>query len=94
MALARAHARISGRVQGVYYRGNTKKQADLRGLTGFTRNLPDGRVEAVFEGDEDTVKDMLRWCRKGPEMAYVEKVDVEWEKPASGRKHKSFEITY
>jgi acylphosphatase len=92
MALTRAHALVTGRVQGVFYRSNTKKQAQLRGLAGYVRNLNDGRVEAVFQGEEDIVKDMLKWCRQGPEYAYVEKVEVDWEKPE--KDCKTFEFRY
>lgn len=92
MASARAHVFVSGRVQGVFYRSNTKRQAQLRGLTGYVRNLPDGRVEAVLEGEEEIVKDMIAWCRKGPEYAHVEKVEVNWEKPK--KEQKTFELRY
>jgi acylphosphatase len=92
MTVARAHVFVSGRVQGVFYRSNTLRQAKSRGLIGFVRNLSDGRVEAVFEGEEDVVKDMLKWCRQGPEYACVEKVDVSWEKPTN--EFKTFELRY
>jgi acylphosphatase len=76
--MARAHALIEGRVQGVFFRSFTKDEARARGLTGWVRNLPDGRVEAVFEGERDTVEDMLNWCHKGPPYAYVHQVEVTW----------------
>lgn len=72
----RVHVFISGRVQGVFFRSNTKDIAEMLGLTGWVRNLPDGRVEAVFEGEEGNVEKMLQWCRKGPEYARVEDVEV------------------
>ncbi len=75
----RAHVFISGRVQGVFFRAHTREQALKRGVTGWVRNLPDGRVEAVFEGEEDDVRSVIEWCRHGPPFARVENVEVEWE---------------
>jgi Acylphosphatases len=81
MARVRAHVWISGRVQGVFFRAHTKELADELGLTGWVRNLPDGRVEAVFEGEEDAVKRAIKWCKRGPPLASVEKVEVRYEQP-------------
>jgi acylphosphatase len=75
----RVHVLIEGRVQGVFFRASTRDEARARGLTGWVRNLPDGRVAAVFEGDQRLVEDMLRWCHKGPSYAYVDHVEVEWQ---------------
>lgn len=77
----RAHVWISGRVQGVFFRAHTKEVAEKLGLTGWVRNLPDGRVEAVFEGEEDAVKEAIEWCKRGPPLARVEKVEVRYEDP-------------
>ena len=77
----RAHVFVSGIVQGVFYRGNTQKTARSLGLTGWVRNLPDGRVEAVFEGPMDKVQKALAWCRIGSPSAYVDRVDVRFETP-------------
>lgn len=74
----RAHAVITGRVQGVGYRWTTYRRAKSLGLTGWVRNRPDGSVEAVFEGAEADVRSMIDWCREGPSSAIVEDVDVEW----------------
>jgi len=71
------HVHISGRVQGVYFRDSTKEQADKLGLTGWVRNLPDGRVEAVFQGNENKIEKMLEWCWEGSPMSRVEGVYVE-----------------
>lgn len=71
------HVIISGRVQGVWFRANTKQKAEQLGLTGWIRNTSDGRVEAVFEGEEKIVKEMIQWCRKGPSLAKVENVEVK-----------------
>ena len=76
---ARVHVLIEGRVQGVFLRASTRDEALARGLTGWARNLPDGRVEALFEGDKRVVENMLTWCHKGPPYAYVDRVEVEWQ---------------
>ncbi|WP_248896518.1 acylphosphatase [Haloplanus halobius] len=78
----RAHVHVSGRVQGVYYRANTRDAARARGVDGWVRNLSDGRVEAVFEGDEDAVEAMVEWCHTGSPAADVRDVDVTYEEPA------------
>ncbi len=75
----RAHIYVSGRVQGVYYRKNARRSALSIGLTGWVRNLPDRRVEAVAEGERDRVEDFLGWCREGPSMAIVRGLEVAWE---------------
>jgi acylphosphatase len=75
----RAHAFISGRVQGVGYRFSTQDAATEFGIKGWVRNLPDGRVEAVFEGTEAQVKQMLDWCHQGPRGAIVKSVEVQSE---------------
>ncbi len=77
--LARAQVLISGRVQGVFYRAHTRDQAWARGLKGWVRNLPDGRVAAVFEGKRAAIEDMINWCRQGPPYAAVEEVLVDWQ---------------
>lgn len=74
---------ISGRVQGVYYRASTEEQARDLGLTGYARNLPDGRVEVVAEGPEDQLQQLRAWCEGGPPDARVEAVEVS-EEPPSG----------
>ncbi len=75
------HVHISGRVQGVGFRDATTRRASKMGLTGWVRNLPDGRVEAVFQGNRDDLQQMLAWCQDGPGLARVEDVDVRWEEP-------------
>lgn len=77
----RAHVLVSGRVQGVGYRAAAADTAKLLKLNGWVRNLRDGRVEAVFEGDSTTVAEMLRWCNTGPPAAIVEQVEVNYEAP-------------
>ena len=92
MKKVRAHVRIKGRVQGVCFRMDTRQAALERSLTGWVRNLPDGSVEAVFEGEEDDVKSILKWCNAGPPLAQVNNVVVEW-KPYRGT-FENFEITF
>ncbi len=75
----RAHVFISGKVQGVFFRATTRDKANELGVKGWVRNLRDGRVEAVFEGDEDAVKKLIEWCHVGPPAARVEKVEVKYE---------------
>ena len=75
----RVHVLIEGRVQGVFFRAATRDEARARGLGGWVRNLADGRVEAVFEGDKAVVENMLAWCRKGPPYAYVDHVEIDWQ---------------
>lgn len=76
---ARAHVYVSGRVQGVFFRSETQDEALRHSLTGWVRNLPDDRVEAVFEGEKENVEKLIEFCRKGPPGARVTKVDVTWE---------------
>jgi acylphosphatase len=77
----RIHAFVSGRVQGVFFRSFVRSQANLKNLTGWVRNLPDGRVEIVAEGDSDRIDDFLELVRAGPTGARVESFDVQSEKP-------------
>ena len=81
MSRKRVHVYVTGRVQGVYYRATTRDEATERGVDGWVRNLDDGRVEAVFEGDPDAVEEMVDFCYEGTEMANVSTVDVTEEEP-------------
>jgi acylphosphatase len=78
-----AHVKISGQVQGVGYRFATQQQARNLGLSGWVRNLSDGRVEAVFEGQREVVEAMMQWCQHGPPAAQVDRVEVDLEPPQS-----------
>ncbi|HHH77727.1 MAG TPA: acylphosphatase [Thermoplasmatales archaeon] len=89
--MKRAHVLISGRVQGVWFRASTRDRAESLHLSGWVRNLVDGRVEAVFEGDDGRVDEMVKWCHEGPPMAVVEDVEVGYGKPQGER---GFEIRY
>ena len=88
----RAHIYVSGRVQGVYYRKNARRSALSFGLTGWARNLPDRRVEAVAEGERNRIEDFLGWCREGPFMAIVRALDVSWE--AATGEFDTFRVVY
>lgn len=79
MKLSRAHVVIVGNVQGVGFRFQTRIKAINLGLKGFVKNLDSGEVEAVFEGEEDKVKEMIEWCKKGPSFAKVDDVKVDFE---------------
>ncbi len=78
----RAHVWVTGRVQGVWFRGSCAEEAARAGVRGWVRNLPDGRVEAVFEGAPAAVDAMVRWCGQGPPGARVFRVNGKDEKPA------------
>lgn len=92
MDIQRLHVYISGRVQGVFYREWTKRSATDLGLCGWVKNLPDRRVEVVFEGPKERLEEMLRRCHDGSNGATVEKVDALWENATS--EFKIFEIIY
>jgi acylphosphatase len=77
----RTHVYVAGMVQGVFFRYETRERARSRGLAGWVRNLPDGRVEAVFEGPEPEVEAMVDWCRAGPRGAEVTDVEALAEDP-------------
>ena len=86
------HVFISGRVQGVFFRANTRQKAENLGITGWVRNTSDGRVEALFEGEEEKLEGMIEWCKQGPSHANVENVEITEEK--KGQNFNSFEIRY
>lgn len=77
----RAHVFISGRVQGVSFRWYTQRIAEELGLTGWVRNLWDGRVEAIFEGEEKAVRQAVAWCHTGAPSARVDDVEINYEEP-------------
>ena len=75
----RIHVVISGKVQGVFFRSRTAERALRLGVTGQVKNLPDGRVEAVFEGDNEAMEEMVKFCHIGPPRALVEDVEIQLE---------------
>ncbi len=88
----RAHILVSGIVQGVFFRANTAEKARELSLLGWVKNLPDGRVEAVFEGEKEKIEEIIDWLKSHPGMSKVEKVEVDWQE-AKGD-FENFEIRY
>lgn len=89
--MIRLRLRIRGRVQGVWFREATRVEAERLGVRGWVRNLPDGSVEAVLEGDADAVRALEAWCHEGPPSARVTQVDSNPEPPAA---EKTFRVTH
>jgi acylphosphatase len=75
---ARVHLVVSGLVQGVFFRQSTVDEARRLGVSGWVRNLPDGRVEVVAEGGREALEGLVRFCRRGPPAARVEDVEAVW----------------
>ncbi len=92
MEYLRAQVVIHGIVQGVFFRASTRDEAIRIGVGGWVRNLPDGTVQALFEGEKKKVEEIVGWCHKGPPGARVDKVDIEWE--AYKGEYKLFDIRY
>jgi len=90
--MKRVRVTVTGTVQGVAFRAMTRREAIRNGVRGWVRNLPDGRVEAVFEGADDAVDRVVGWCRYGPRMAAVEFIEAV-EEPWTDEFH-DFEIRY
>ena len=78
MGLKQVQLVVRGRVQGVYFRAATQREARRLGLTGWVRNRSDGCVEIFAEREEDGLKDLIAWSNRGPSAARVERVDVRW----------------
>jgi acylphosphatase len=76
--IKKASIRVTGLVQGVNYRYNTQRKGDEFGLAGTVRNMPDGSVQIVCEGEESAILSLIEWCKRGPRGAFVERVDVAW----------------
>lgn len=83
--MKRVRVIVTGRVQGVFFRVTCAREARSLGLAGSVRNLPDGRVEAVFEGLDAHVDRMVDWCRRGPDHARVDALEITSEAPAGER---------
>ncbi len=86
----RIHVFVSGQVQGVFFRYSARRKALKLGIGGWVRNLEDGRVETVFEGEKEKVEEMVEWAKNGPIFAKVSKIEIRWEKYQGG--FNSFEI--
>ncbi len=92
MSEIRVRARVSGRVQGVWFRESTRRKALELGLRGWVRNCPDGSVEAVFEGEETADRSALEFVREGPPLSRVLGVDTLEEHPGSETLEASFSV--
>ena len=90
--LSCAHTFFSGRVQGVYFRYNTKKIARAHGIVGWVRNLPDGRVEALLEGEKETIEKVVAELHGGPGASHVDELKLVWLDPSG--LHSCFEVKY
>jgi acylphosphatase len=89
---ARAHVFVSGRVQGVFFRDHTRRWASSLGLTGWVRNVYDGRVEIIAEGEKGKVESLIDRLREGPPISRVENVEVTWEEYTG--EFSDFRVTY
>jgi acylphosphatase len=78
MGLKQVQMLVRGRVQGVFFRASTQREAKRLGLTGWVKNRPDGGVEIVAEGEEDGLKELIAWAQRGPTAARVERVEMRW----------------
>ena len=90
--MKRVRATVSGRVQGVWYRAHTREKAVGLGIVGFVRNLPDGTVEIVAQGDDAQVDTLMDWARVGPPMAEVSEVRVR--EMVEDEEFNSFEVVH
>lgn len=88
--MRRCRIYVSGYVQGIGFRSFTKKRATEISLSGFARNLPDGRVEIIVEGDESKINQFVERLKEGPWGSRVEKTEIRWEKPTT--EFRGFEI--
>ena len=79
--MKRVHIIVQGRVQGIFFRANTRDKAVQLGLTGWVRNLDSDKVEVMAEGDDDSIKQLVSYCRQGPPSAHVDDIKVEFEEP-------------
>ena len=88
----RAHIIVKGKVQGVYFRQNAQNICNKQGVTGWVLNVDDGSVEAILEGDKNSVDDAISWFKVGPPNAYVEKIELSYD-TYSGQ-FRDFKIRY
>ena len=86
----RVRIEVTGKVQGVFYRASTLQIANKLGLTGNIRNLPNGNVRIIAEGNEKNLKELYEWCKIGPDLSIVNSVEIIWEKAENN--FSSFEI--
>jgi acylphosphatase len=86
--------KVKGRVQGVFYRQSTRQEARQLGLKGWVRNMADGSVEALIQGPEPAVDTLVQWCRRGPDSAIVDTVDVKCVQAESQGEHNLSEYDF
>jgi len=86
------HVLITGKVQGVWFRATTKQEAEKRGINGWVRNTTEGKVEAVFQGSENQVADMIKWCYEGSRFSHVDHVETTDVK--QDKQYTNFTIRY
>jgi len=90
--MKRVRVKIYGKVQGVFFRANTQEKAKALGVKGWVKNNSEGTVSAIFEGEDEVVDQIVEWCKHGPEVAQVDKVEAREEKYTG--EFESFEIKY
>ena len=90
--MQRVYIIVHGSVQGVFFRSNAKREAESLGLTGYARNMGDGTVEVVAEGPKEKLDELIEVCKKGPEAAVVEKVNVKFDKATN--EFKGFDVRH
>ncbi|MBU1992934.1 MAG: acylphosphatase [Patescibacteria group bacterium] len=88
--MAQAILKITGTVQGVFYRAHAKEKAQTLGITGYAKNMPDGSVEILAQGERDKIEKLIEWCSEGPDASQVDNVEAEWREPQG--KPEEFEI--
>jgi acylphosphatase len=88
----RVHIFVSGKVQGVFFRSNTQKKAKDLNISGWVRNLPNGRVEMILEGKREKIQELIEWTKKGPSFSKVDNVEIEWQEYIG--EFKNFDIRY
>ncbi|MBD3360919.1 acylphosphatase [Candidatus Peregrinibacteria bacterium] len=80
--MKQAILKITGRVQGVFFRDSARKEAQRLDLTGYAKNMPDDSVEAFVQGEKENIKKFIEWCKEGPSAAEVENIQVDWQEKA------------
>jgi acylphosphatase len=88
----RAHILVSGRVQGVFFRDSTRRIAEELGIFGWVKNSNNSKVEAVLEGEKEIIQKLIEWAKKGPVLARVNSIEIEWQDYKG--EFKNFEIRY
>lgn len=90
--MLQAHLKITGKVQGVFFRSNAQEKAESLGLTGYVKNMPDSSVEAVVQGEKDQIESFISWAKEGPSSAKVNNIAINWQ-PLE-KNFSSFRISY